>query len=404
MQGKALLCRTRDEYRDGRRCTRRQSCSSTAPSSGTGTGGATSTRFSPGAPLGEWMALLDEPRTGFGLFEDEWNHFDTLNERTKLLAQLGEVTQPWKTGLPVDFHEHRPPGPFFFWVGQATGPPAGQRRRRRSALPSPVPIRSSDSTFFACSANASANGEGHGAVPPRRNAPGSRASRHLFGRSTGDEPSPRRPPAPLARISQVTSGATMARAQVCFAAGTVFHGRRAHGPRPSVGPTAATAPGPSTAAPLTGYNRPRTASGRPMHIGVSSRRKPPGHGMGLRRSVYLADARRSCADVVAIASVSGGSIANGVVACRADYPAESGESLRTAITPALRNIANDGLFFFGPSTNLYIAAFLTLAGAHRGGGGCQYRDPLCRSHAGRGGGVRRHRRDGCGHVHRFHLA
>ena len=60
-------------------------------------------------------------------------------------------------------------------------------------------------------------------------------------------------------------------------------------------------------------------------------------------------------DVVSVASVSGGSIANGVVAQRLDYTRTDRTQFESAIAPALRSIAFDGLFFFGPSTNGYIA-------------------------------------------------
>ena len=67
--------------------------------------------FRRGAPLGPWLALLDESPERIGLLEDEWNHFDTLNEETKLLHNTEIVTQPWKTGLPADYHEHAPRWP-----------------------------------------------------------------------------------------------------------------------------------------------------------------------------------------------------------------------------------------------------------------------------------------------------
>lgn len=50
-----------------------------------------------------WMSLLLEPEGRIGFLEEEWNHFDTLNENTKLLHNTGRRTQPWKTGLPIDF-------------------------------------------------------------------------------------------------------------------------------------------------------------------------------------------------------------------------------------------------------------------------------------------------------------
>lgn len=50
-----------------------------------------------------WVNLKLEPEGSVGLFEDEWNHFDTLNERTKMLHNTERLTQPWKTGLPIDW-------------------------------------------------------------------------------------------------------------------------------------------------------------------------------------------------------------------------------------------------------------------------------------------------------------
>lgn len=50
-----------------------------------------------------WISLLTEPQNSIGLLEEEWNHFDTLNDKTKLLHNTGRNTQPWKTGLPIDF-------------------------------------------------------------------------------------------------------------------------------------------------------------------------------------------------------------------------------------------------------------------------------------------------------------
>ena len=51
----------------------------------------------------DWMSLKLEDRETVGLFEDEWNDFDTLTERTKLLHTTKRRTQPWKTGLPFEF-------------------------------------------------------------------------------------------------------------------------------------------------------------------------------------------------------------------------------------------------------------------------------------------------------------
>ena len=53
----------------------------------------------------DWICLRTEPRNSIGLFEEEWNHFDTLTPKTKMLHTTKRRTQPWKTGLPID---HRP--------------------------------------------------------------------------------------------------------------------------------------------------------------------------------------------------------------------------------------------------------------------------------------------------------
>jgi hypothetical protein len=47
------------------------------------------------------LSLESEER--IGQLEEEWNHFDTLTERTKLLHNTRITTQPWRTGLPLDW-------------------------------------------------------------------------------------------------------------------------------------------------------------------------------------------------------------------------------------------------------------------------------------------------------------
>ncbi len=51
----------------------------------------------------DWISLRLEPRQSIGPIEDEWNDFDRLTPTTKLLHNTKRQTQPWKTGLPVDF-------------------------------------------------------------------------------------------------------------------------------------------------------------------------------------------------------------------------------------------------------------------------------------------------------------
>lgn len=50
-----------------------------------------------------WIELKREDPNMIGFLEPEWNHFDKLTFRTKLLHTTKRRNQPWKTGLPVDF-------------------------------------------------------------------------------------------------------------------------------------------------------------------------------------------------------------------------------------------------------------------------------------------------------------
>ncbi len=73
----------------------------------------------------DWVCLKLEPGETIGLFENEWNDFDHLTDKTKMLHNTKRKTQPWKTGLPVDF---RPPETLSFI------PPRGWIKRARRAL------------------------------------------------------------------------------------------------------------------------------------------------------------------------------------------------------------------------------------------------------------------------------
>jgi hypothetical protein len=77
--------------------------------------------------------------------------------------------------------------------------------------------------------------------------------------------------------------------------------------------------------------------------------------------LYLADAGRN-GDVGAIASVSGGSITNGVVAQQMDYRQARADEVRDGLGPLLHHIAYTGLFFWGPSTNRYVITVLGVLG------------------------------------------
>jgi hypothetical protein len=48
-----------------------------------------------------WLDLKLERRETIGLFEPEWNDFDHLGPETRLLHTTRQITQPWRTGLPV---------------------------------------------------------------------------------------------------------------------------------------------------------------------------------------------------------------------------------------------------------------------------------------------------------------
>ncbi len=50
-----------------------------------------------------WMNLGYEDPATIGILPPEWNHFDILNARTKMIHNTRRRTQPWKTGLPIDF-------------------------------------------------------------------------------------------------------------------------------------------------------------------------------------------------------------------------------------------------------------------------------------------------------------
>lgn len=72
-----------------------------------------------------WVSLkLEDPST-IGLFENAWNDFDHLDENTRMLHNTKRKTQPWKTGLKVDF---RPADTFRLF------PPKHWIRRSRRAL------------------------------------------------------------------------------------------------------------------------------------------------------------------------------------------------------------------------------------------------------------------------------
>ena len=52
---------------------------------------------------GPWIGLKTEDPKSIGEIGEEWNSFDRLTSETKLLHTTERGTQPWKTGLPIDF-------------------------------------------------------------------------------------------------------------------------------------------------------------------------------------------------------------------------------------------------------------------------------------------------------------
>ena len=51
-----------------------------------------------------WIQLADEPAGTIGELPEIWNSFDKLEPETRLLHMTERLTQPWKTGLPIDFN------------------------------------------------------------------------------------------------------------------------------------------------------------------------------------------------------------------------------------------------------------------------------------------------------------
>ena len=61
----------------------------------------------------DWIELKREEPATIGFLEPEWNDFDRLTPRTKILHTTKRRTQPWKAGLPIDY-TLRERGPFDF--------------------------------------------------------------------------------------------------------------------------------------------------------------------------------------------------------------------------------------------------------------------------------------------------
>jgi hypothetical protein len=73
----------------------------------------------------DWISLKLEDQSTIGKLENEWNDFDNLTPDTKLLHNTKRKTQPWKTGMKIDY---RPADTFQLF------PPRHWIRRGRRAL------------------------------------------------------------------------------------------------------------------------------------------------------------------------------------------------------------------------------------------------------------------------------
>lgn len=51
----------------------------------------------------DWITLKTEPQESIGVLESCWNDFDTLTPETRLIHNTRRKTQPWKTGLKLDY-------------------------------------------------------------------------------------------------------------------------------------------------------------------------------------------------------------------------------------------------------------------------------------------------------------
>ena len=103
MQGKAIVCRQKSECREGRRlyssAVMLLDCSKLTHWKWDDD---IDEIFARRLHLGPWLNLLDESPERIGLFEEEWNHHDTLTNQTKLLHNTNISTQPWRSGLALD--------------------------------------------------------------------------------------------------------------------------------------------------------------------------------------------------------------------------------------------------------------------------------------------------------------
>lgn len=97
----------------------------------------------------DWIELRNEPEDTIGHLDSVWNDFDRLAPDTRMLHNTKRRTQPWKTGLPIDFIS-RPPWYLRFL-------PITGYRRRGAYRPHPDPRQ--ERFFFALVRECLATGE-----------------------------------------------------------------------------------------------------------------------------------------------------------------------------------------------------------------------------------------------------
>jgi hypothetical protein len=92
----------------------------------------------------DWIELRREDRATIGLLPPQWNDFDHLTPETRLLHTTRRRTQPWKTGLAVDYTLREKS------LSRLTSPVLGLFRRRYRVHPD----RNQEAYFYGLLAEA----------------------------------------------------------------------------------------------------------------------------------------------------------------------------------------------------------------------------------------------------------
>jgi len=108
MQGKAILCRRKDAGRATRQFDSSVMVLDCARLAHWRFEEAIEEMFAHRRDYRAWIALRLEDEQQIGSIEAEWNDYDRFTPETKLLHNTRRLTQPWKTGLPIDFRVDPP--------------------------------------------------------------------------------------------------------------------------------------------------------------------------------------------------------------------------------------------------------------------------------------------------------